>query len=421
MIFEGIRRALKNRSYRLYAAGSSISLVGFWLQKVGVGWLTWELTESATWLGIMAMADALPATFLAPVSGVIADRFERIRLIRWTQFAQSVQAATLATLAFTGLLRTEILLALVLVLGVIQAFAQPLRLSLVPSLVRLQDLSSAVALNSSLFNLARFIGPAVAGFLIAAFGVAASFAGAAICFFFFLGIMFRIEPLRNEVRERTKASIWTEIQEGFRYVATHPGVRSILVLIVAATVFARSFFDLLPAFADRVFEQGASGLATLIAAVGVGALMSSLWLAGRGHPAGLTRIGVSSLLVVALFQAFFATTDNFVVAVLCMAVIGFGTVATSITCETLVQNTVEGHMRGRVMGLYGVAVRVSPAAGALALGVLSESFGLRWTVLGSALGCALAWLWAQERRHRLATLLERDHLSEARAEATMPS
>ncbi len=157
MIFDGIRRALENRSYRLYATGSSISLVGFWLQKVGVGWLTWELTESATWLGIMAMADALPATFLAPVSGVIADRFERIRLIRWTQFAQSVQAATLATLAFTGLVRTEILLALVLVLGVIQAFAQPVRLSLVPSLVRLEDLSSAVALNSSLFNLARFI------------------------------------------------------------------------------------------------------------------------------------------------------------------------------------------------------------------------------------------------------------------------
>ncbi len=421
MIFDGIRHALKNRSYRLYATGSSISLVGFWLQKVGVGWLTWELTESATWLGIMAMADALPTTFLAPVSGVIADRFERIRLIRWTQFAQSVQAATLATLAFTGLLQTEILLALVLVLGVIQAFAQPVRLSLAPSLVRLEDLSSAVALNSSLFNLARFIGPAISGFLIAAFGVAASFAGAALCFFFFLGIMFRIEPLRNEVRDRTETSIWTEIQEGFRYVTTHPGVRSILVLIVAATVFARSFFDLLPAFADRVFERGAEGLATLIAAIGVGAVMSSLWLAGRGHPAGLTRIGVSSLLVVAVFQTLFVTTDNFVVAVLCMTVIGFGTVATGITCQTLVQNTVEGHMRGRVMGLYGVAMRVSPAAGALALGVLSESFGLQWTVLGSALGCGLVWLWAQARMERMATLLERDHLSEARAEATIRS
>jgi len=117
----------------------------------------------------------------------------------------------------------------------------------------------------------------------------------------------------------------------------------------------------------------------------------------------------------------FATTDNFVLAVLGMGVIGFGTVATSITCQTLVQNTVEGHMRGRVMGLYGAAMRVSPAAGALALGVLSESFGLRWTVLGSALGCALAWLWAQARMDRMATLLERDHLSEARAEATMRS
>ena len=256
LAFEGIRRALSNRSYRLYAAGSSISLIGFWLQKVAVGWLTWELTQSGTWLGIVAIADALPATVLAPLSGVLADRFERIRLIRLTQFAQSTQAATLATLSYTGLLRIETLVALVIVLGVIQVFAQPVRLSLVPSLVRVEDLSSAVALNSSLFNLARFIGPAIAAFLITAFGVAASFAGAALCFFVFLIIMFRIEPLRNEVTTGRRGTIWSDVVEGLRYAAAHPGVRPILMLIIATTVFSRSFFDLLPAFADRVFERG---------------------------------------------------------------------------------------------------------------------------------------------------------------------
>lgn len=407
MAFEGITRVLSNRSYRLYATGNAISLVGFWLQRVAVGWLTWELTRSGTWLGVMAVADALPATVLAPLCGVLADRFERIRLIRLTQFAQSAQAAALATLSFTGHLRIEILLALIIVLGVIQAFAQPVRLSLVPSLVRVEDLGSAVALNSSLFNLARFIGPAIAGFLIAAYGVGASFAAAASCFFFFLIIMFRIEPLRNEVTPGERSSIWSEIVEGLRYSVSHPGVGPIMLLIVATTVFSRSFFDLLPAFADTVFERGAEGLATLVASVGVGALVSSLWLAGRGHTAGLTRIGVGFLLVVAAGEAVFATTERFALAIVCMAIVGFATVATSITCQTLLQNTVDGHVRGRVMSLYGMAMRAGPAVGALALGAASERLGLRWTVLGSAVCCAIAWAWAQARMGNWAHVLER--------------
>lgn len=406
LAFEGTRRALSNRSYRLYAGGSAISLVGFWLQKVGVGWLTWELTQSGTWLGIVAVADALPATVLAPLSGVLADRFERIRLIRLTQLAQSIQAATLAALSFAGLLRIETLLGLVVVLGVIQAFAQPVRLSLVPSLVGIEDISSAVALNSSLFNLARFIGPAIAAFLITGYGVAASFAGATLCFIVFLVIMFRIEPLRNEVTPGKRTTIWGDVVEGLRYAAAHPGVRPILMLVIATTVFSRSFFDLLPAFADRVFERGAEGLAMLVASVGVGALAASLWLAGRGHPAGLTRIGVSFLLVVAAGEALFATTERFALAIVYMAVIGFASVTTSIACQTLLQNTVDGHVRGRVMSLFGMAMRAGPAFGALALGAISERVGLQWTVLGSAGCCALAWVWARARRERWAAVLE---------------
>lgn len=408
LAFEGIVQALSNRSYRLYATGNAVSLVGFWLQKVAVGWLTWELTESGTWLGVMAVADALPATVLAPLSGVMADRFERIRLIRLTQLAQTLQAATLAFLSFTGKIGIETLLGLVLVLGVIQAFAQPVRLSLVPSLVRLEELSSAVAINSSLFNLARFIGPAIAGVLITAYGVAAAFAGATLCFVVFLTFMLRIEPLRNEVTPGAGRGIWNDVLEGLRYAGAHPGVGPILVLIVATTVFSRSFFDLLPAFADRVFDRGADGLAILVASVGVGALASSVWLAGRGATEGLTRIGVSFLLVVAVAESIFATTGRLPLAMVCLAFVGFSTVATSITCQTLLQNTVEGHVRGRVMGLYGMAMRAGPAVGALGLGALSERFGLQATVLGSACCCGLTWLWARARHKRWAVVLERN-------------
>lgn len=407
MAFSGIARALSNRSYRLYASGSAISLVGFWLQKVAVGWLTWELTGSSTWLGVVAIADAVPATILAPITGVLADRVERIRLIRLTQFAQVVQAGALATLSIAGRLHIETLLCLVVVLGFIQAFAQPVRLSLVPSLVRVEDMSSAVALNSSLFNLARFIGPVIAGFLISIHGVGAAFAAATVCFAVFLGVMFRIEPLRNEVTPNQKGSIRSAVVEGFRYVIAHEGIRPILLLVIATTLFSRSFFDLLPAFADQVFERGAQGLSILVAAVGAGALGSSLWLAGRGHTAGLTRIGVSLLFVVAAGEAIFATTHRFSIAVACMAVIGFASVATNITCQTLLQNTVAGQVRGRVMSLYGVLMRAGPAFGALALGAISDRVGLRWAVVGAAVCCALAWAWARRRMAGWARVLER--------------
>jgi len=352
------------------------------------------------------MADVLPATVLAPLCGVLADRVERIRLIRLTQAAQSVQAATLATLSFTGLISIETLVVLVLVLGVIQAVAQPARLSLVPSLVRADELSSAVALNSSLFNLARFIGPAIGGFVITVSGVAAAFACAALCFFVFLIIMFRIEPLRNEVAAGQSTSVWSDLREGFSYALTHKGVRAVLILIVWSTVLSRSFYEILPAFADLVFERGAEGLATLVASVGIGAFGSSLWLAGRGHASGLTRIGVLALLVVAIAEAVFASTSTFPLAIGCMVVIGFATVATSISCQTLLQNTIEGRLRGRVMSIYGMLMRAGPAFGALALGALSERFGLQATLLGSAFCCALAWAWAQTQSAGWAQALE---------------
>ncbi|MGH9332192.1 MAG: MFS transporter, partial [Vicinamibacteria bacterium] len=344
--------------------GSAVSQVGFWVQKVGVGWLTWELTESGTWLGIVALADALPITLLGPLSGAIADRVERIRMMRITLLAQSLEAAMLAVLSLAGILHIEVLVALVLSLGLIQAFDQPVRLSLVPSLVQLADLSPAVALNSSLFNLARFVGPAIAGVLITTSGVGISFAVAALCFLFFLWVMYRIQPLRNEVHAGPRPGLLREVLDGLRYAAAHPAIRPVLVIVLASNVFSRSFLELLPAFSDVVFHRGADGLAILVASVGVGALVSSLWLAGRGHPTGLTRIGVRFLLVLALSQIAFAWTSRFLLATFWLGAVGFATVATSISCQTLLQHAVDGHMRGRVMSLYGMVFRAGPALGA---------------------------------------------------------
>lgn len=402
----GISRAFRNRNYRLYAAGNAVSLVGFWTQRVAVGWLTWELTESAVWLGLMAAADALPTPLLAPWAGVIADRFDRLRVIRVTQAAQTLQATTLALLSWAGLLTIGPLLVLAMVLGTIQSIAQPVRLALVPSLVAHADLSAAVALNSSLFNLARFVGPALAGVLITTTGSEAAFAGSALCFGFLLLALTKVRVLRVEVGEPPAVSLLAQFVEGLRYASAHESIRFILVLVLVSTVLSRAFLELLPGYAAAVFGRGADGLAILIAAVGAGAMGSSLWLAGRETLTGSLRIGAGALLVTGAALAGFAGTNRFAVGVAMMLVLGFANVGTSIVCQTLLQNTVDGRMRGRMMSIYGLVFRVGPAAGALVMGALSEVLGLRIPLVLGAAGCAACWLWARQRLRRLAPELE---------------
>ena len=172
--FEGIVRALKNPNYGTYAAGNSVSLIGTWIQRIAVGWLAWELTGSGAWLGAVAFADLFPAVFIGPFGGAVADRLSRLRIITISQALAMVQAVALFWLTFSGAVTIEWLFALVLVNGFVMGFNQPSRLALVPSLVPREDLSTAVAINAIVFNLARFIGPAVAGLLIVSWGVAAA-------------------------------------------------------------------------------------------------------------------------------------------------------------------------------------------------------------------------------------------------------
>jgi len=404
--FGGIGRAFRSRNFRMYCAGGIVSLIGLWVQKVAVGWLTWELTGSAAWLGIIAFAELFPTVVVSPLAGAFADRGDyRLQMIA-AQVLAAALAAVLAGLTFSGLITIELLLAISIVQGLITAFNHPARLAMVPSLVDARDLSAAIAVNSATFNGARFIGPAVAGVIILWGGTAPAFAFNAVSYLWFVAMLTRLRfaPMVRPVRP--VAGIFSDTLEGFRYVARHYGISSLLILLVATAALLRPYMELLPGFAAEVFGRGAEGLAMLTSATGFGALLSGLWLARRGRIQGLTRILVLYMLVAAAALLVFASGGAFWVGLGAVSVIGFSLVSIGVSTQTLLQNAVEGDMRGRVLSLYGVIFLGGPAVGALVMGWIAAHTGFGPPVAGGAVLCLVIWLWAMRRVWRAAPGLE---------------
>lgn len=401
----GIARAFANRNYRIYTSGNAVSLIGTWVQRVATGWLTWELTQSGTWLGLVAAAEFFPSVFANPLGGAIADRFDRLQLTRICQSLLALQAAVLGVLTLMGLMTPELLFALTFFLGVVTAFNQPARLSLVPSLVRREDISAAVAVNSVLWNGARFVGPAVAGVLIVGIGVGWAFLVNALSYAaFLLAIHFiHLPPLPAKAKTM---GMGREIVEGFAYVLQHKGIGPLILLLVLSSVTARPFAEMLPGFADDVFGRGADALAMLTAATGFGAVVGGVWLGQAGRSTGLTRLTVWNVLLLALAILAFAATDWLPFALVSVAVAGFAMVASGVATQSQIQSSTDPAMLGRVLSIYGLTFRAGPAIGALAIGGLSEAFGLRLPVAGGAAICILGWMWAYSRRHQIEAYLE---------------
>ncbi|MCE2491933.1 MAG: MFS transporter [Alphaproteobacteria bacterium] len=408
--FSGLTRivqALGQPNYGVYMAGMSVSMIGLWMQRLGVGWLTWELTESAAWLGAVAFADLFPAVLVAPIGGSAADRWDRLRLTKISQVLSLLQAVALFGLTVSGLITIEILFALTLFLGIVTAFHQPVRMALVPSLVRREYLPTAVALSSISFNLARFIGPAFAGVVILAFGTGATFGLNALSFAVFLWALGRVR-IENTVtpRQQDRPGLVREFGDGVRYVASHAGVAPILMILIVVCLGIRPFQELLPGFADHVFGGGADILAVLTCATGVGAVVGGLWLAQRGGPSGLTKLILIATVIQALSMFVFVATDSLWVAVPAVTVAGLGMTMTGIGVQTLMQLTVDASVRGRVLSIFGLTFRGMPALGALIMGAASESVGLRWPLATGAFLVLLSLIWAWRQLSGISSSLE---------------
>jgi MFS family permease len=397
---------LRNANFRLYSAGSAISLIGMWMQRIAIGWLTWQLTESGFWLGIIAFADFFPVVLVGPIAGALADRWDRLKVVKTSQMISLLQAAALFGLTASGHINIGLLVALTAFQGFIVAFNQPARLALVPSLVPEADLASAVAINSVVFNLARFIGPMFAGLAIVWSGVAAAFAANAISYIpFLLALAFiRVDPTGDAPMK--KGNFGTDLKEGIRYTTTHPGIATLLVLLTSLGVGGRPLNELLPGFAAGVFQAGAGGLAIMASTIGGGAILGGVWLGHRSHSSGLVLVALGGSVAGALAATVVVATAHLWAALPALFVFGFSMSTAGIAIQTLIQLASARNMRGRVMGLYGLIFRGAPALGALGAGIASAHIGLRWTVFCGALLVSATWLWCYFTRERIVAALK---------------
>jgi predicted MFS family arabinose efflux permease len=379
-----------------------VSLVGTWVQRVAVGWYTWELTHSGTWLGIIALADLAPAVVAGPLGGGFADRHSPLRINLVCQTLAMLSAIALALCTAAGVMTAALLAALVLGHGTVMGFAQPARLALVYSLVDREHLPSAIAFNSVAFNLARFIGPAVAGVALVASGPALAFGLNAVSFIAFLFVLTRIRiEIERPGPRRAGSSLLTEIRDGAAYAVRHREIGPLLLFAATLSLFGRSFVELLPGFADGVLSGGAATLAMLSSAMGVGAVTSGLWLANARRPSSPMRFVAVCALVTALATIAFAASTSLVFSVLAVTVAGAFMSMAGVSIQTFLQLAVDAEYRARLMSLYGVIFRSGPALGALIMGVASDLVGLQWPVAVGASIAALAsvrlWVLTRDR------------------------
>jgi predicted MFS family arabinose efflux permease len=408
-----ILRALRNRNYAAYTAGNSISLIGSWTQRVAVFWLAWELSESTAWLGAIAFADLFPVVIFSPLAGAAADRWDRLRASQILSTLLMINAWALFALTYSGLITIHILFALILFDGTVVSFSHPNRQALVPSLVPKESLPTAIAFNAVQFNLARFVGPAVAGAIIVGAGTPTAFAFNAVSYLVIIAVLTRLKLAGTKGGRTSEGGLLGEIGAGFSYAAQHPGMAPLFLLFGAGSLLCRPFTELLAGFAAEVFGGGAETLAMFTSAMGLGAVAGAFYLAGRAGTGGLTRIVLTHSILLPVAVLLFTATDVFIVAIAALVLAGVSFIVGAIGTQTLLQLRIPAAMRGRVLGLHITLFRGGPAVGALLIGSVSELVGLRVPLaIGSAL-TILAGLWAWRRRDVIAASLEgapTDHL-----------
>ncbi len=415
--FGALGRAFRLRNYRLYVIGSIASNIGIWVQRVALGWLAWQLTESTAWLGGIAVAEVGPMIAFGLIAGTIVDRMDYLKLLRLTQACGVTVAATITALVFADLMTIWILLAVTVLRGTILAFQRPSRMSLVYSLIGRELLPTGLAVNSMVFNGSRFVGPALGGAIIVAAGVQWTFA-TALALFLVMTVILQLISIETERRRKERASLAAETWDGFRYILGHPGIRMQMVLVFSVGFFARPFIEQLPAFASRVYAGDADVFTALVSAMGLGAWSGGFYLASRaGGPKGMTTITLSCMALANLgllaFVATGALWGTLWVALPLMVLMGAAFIMQGIGNQTLIQAAVDPDFRGRVISLYGITVRGMPAIGALIVGAIAETQGLALPVAGGALLCLLVWAWAWRNRSFYADNLETETAAEA--------
>ena len=395
-------RALRHRNYRLFFAGQGLSLIGTWLTRVATSWLVYRLTHSAFLLGVVGFGSQIPTFLLAPIAGVLIDRWDRHRVLVVTQTLAMVQSALLAVFSLTGTITVWHVLALGAFQGLINAFDTPARQSFIIQMVASKDdLPNAIALNSSMVNGARFVGPSIAGILIAATGEGWCFAADALSYVAVIASLLAMRVTPRPLPTH-RAHVLVELRDGLRYVATDRTLRSILLLFGCVSLTGVPYMVLMPIFAGEVLHGGPHTLGILTSSTGVGAVIGALWLASRRGVGGLRRVTFVAGAMFGVALVAFGLSRSVALSIPVLVVSGCGMMVHLAASNTLLQTLVDDDKRGRVMSFYTMAFFGMMPFGSLAAGVLGARIGAPATVIcGGVVTLAAALLFANlARAHR---------------------
>jgi MFS family permease len=381
-------RALSHRNYRLFFSGQSISLIGTWMTRIAASWLVYRLTDSALLLGVVGFAGQLPSFLLSPFAGVMVDRWNRHHLLVATQVLALLQSLVLAALALTGIIHIWHIIVLSLFQGVINAFDMPARQAFVVEIIeRREDLANAIALNSSMVNAARLLGPSIGGVIIAAAGEGWCFMVDAVSYLAVIVSLLAMKTAPTGTRRTNEASLLQQLREGWAYASRFAPIRNVLVLLALVSLVGMPYTVLMPIFANEILRGGPNTLGLLMAASGVGALAGAMVLAARKSVLGL---GKYISLMAGTFGAgliAFSFSRTLWLSLLLMVITGLGFMIQMAASNTVLQTIVDEDKRGRVMSFYTMAFMGTAPFGSLLAGGVAAKIGVPQTLLLGGLGC----------------------------------
>lgn len=409
----GIGEAFSDRNFRIYTVGSLLSWLSFFIQAVAMAWTTWELTHSPLWLAIIGLLDMVPNVILLPFGGALADRYDRFRIVVIAYAAALLQALVLAVLAYSGALTLGLLGSLALVHGVIHSFSVPGAYGMLPRFVARKRLSSAIAVNAAYTQFAIFAGPALGGWIILHYGVAAAFAVNAAGYGVFLAMaLFLKTPTDYVPPPLSGRSIVSDIRAGVSYIASHAGMRSLLLLMLLGDAMSSGIYQMMPAIAADLTGTagegaGVAGMSSLLSAAGLGATATALWLAHGGAGAATVSRVLWAFLAFGLNVAILGFVQGLVAAISVMVVLGIANELRRTATVSILQSSVKEEMRGRVMSTQFLFQRAAGGLGTILIGTIAAHIGLRVPLVTLALVSIVVATTTLLRRQRIISAFDK--------------
>lgn len=388
-----------DRTFALFSLGNAVSWLGMWAQRVGVGWLSWDLSHSASWVGLVSLGQYLPLIFFSPLFGGLLDRCDPKRYAIVTNSVLTVLAVALYIITVLNALTIGRLCLFSFVLGVANSAYQPVRLSLVNEVAPKGRLAEAIAANSILFNTTRTVGPALAGIAIASLGVAATFAINALSYAAIIGALAAIEL--REIPRKPPEGFIEDFVAGVRYVSGEAFLSELLMLSLVTSILGRGVIELMPAFAGGLYQSGSTGLAALTTAGGIGAILGAALLSRAGAAGWLPMLASRGAMCVGVLVIVLGLVPSYWMALVTVAVLGLCVVVCSVGLQVLLQKAIHDSFRGRVMGLWGMCNVAGPGVGGALLGVISHALGLRGATVASGVICTAMAAWIVKRSRTL--------------------